>query len=178
MRRNVSLLLAIGLVQAAQALILAGNADAACNSVAGGTSANISLVITRQMSLGTFTRPNTGIASIKLAADGTRTVPANLNIQKDARPNAANAPYAATAEISGGAGCAFKITTTISSGSLHWVTMQPATGYALSSTGSPAQGTLDAVGRFKFTIGVTSTVSDALSNSPVGGTISIQVTYI
>ena len=150
-------------------------------SLAGSTSAHaactgaLKLTVTKDLALGTFTRPTKSgaAAAITVAPDGTRTVPPNLTIASDTR-NPARAPGAATAEIAGQPNCSFRITVDATTGDLSNVRLLPAAGYALSSTSSGATGSLDALGKFRFTVGASQLVGMA---NTIGGRITLRVTY-
>lgn len=134
----------------------------------------LNLTVTKDLALGTLTRPDTGTADaiVTVGADGTRTLPANLKINSDTL-NINKAPHAAVVDVTGLAGCSF-VVTAAPTGDLTNVKFLPAQGYSLSGTGSGATGNLDALGRFRLSVG-TSTIVGA--SNTIGGSISITVTY-
>jgi hypothetical protein len=152
----------------------ADTAQAACTAAANG---DIRLVVTRSLSLGTIAKPTSATALVRVGADGTRVIPGALTIASDAHSaNPARAPGAAAAEITGGPGCGFRITLAGTTGTIaNTASFLPASGYALSSAASGAQGTLGATGKFAFTIGTEALIGPA--TSAAGGTIILQVSY-
>ena len=169
----------------ALATVLVSGADqlhAACSI----TTNPLAVIQINPLALGTFIRPFAGDGTVTVAANGSSTIPSNLNpiSSNPLSPNAtkqlalSRQPRAATVLITGGGGCAFKIEVESSStADLFGVTFLPASGYTLSSTGSGAQGTLAASGSFTFTVGAQQRVSSS-SGQTIGGTIRLLVTYI
>lgn len=145
-------------------------ASSACSSATDG---KISIAVADHVELGTFTRPDLGPATLTLSPDGTRALPPELKINDPSKDSF----RPARAEITGGPGCRFRITISAISGDLSGVRLFPGSGYTLSSATSGAEGELDALGRFQFAVGVSATVEFS-RNQPVGGSITIEVSYI
>ena len=178
MRNSVRAFMIVAVVLAS-ARTASAQTGKACNSVAPGTDAGIVLNIAKGINLGTVARPSTGKSGIiKLSADGTRTLPNTLTVPRDSATGSTRAPYASSVEVTGGAGCRFRIAVaSLSNANLYYVRLQPASGYALSSSSSGAEGVLDAAGWFRFTLGVWATVNDMSTTSSVTGAINLSVEY-
>lgn len=154
-------------------LTLTNIAQAACNSIAtGGTDASIEIILDQHIALGSLTRPDTGTKTVIIGSDGSKTLPAELNVGTN-NPDIFNP---AEATVTGTANCVFQITVNIITGNLSDVTLAAAVGYtSLTSTSNGAKGTLPASEAFEFTIGVSDTIYS--DTTPVGGTFNVRVDY-
>jgi hypothetical protein len=173
------------------ALVMAlstSGSNAACNFTRTGTEpdggtngTSIRLIITRNINLGTFTRPDPvggggAVEDVILRPDGTRTLPPTLTIRSD-ETNPARMPFAATAEVTGGANCGFEVVIGATTQRLVDVKLEGDTPYAFGFTGAVrARGRLDGTGRFRFRIGVIQRVRSG-NTFPPGGTIELTANY-
>jgi len=110
------------------------------------------------MLLGSFARPDTGRDFIYMNADGTRDIPANLNINDPTK----EVFQAARVTVTGGSECRIRILLgNRSSGTIQRLRVAPGAGYTLTSDRSGARGVLDVSGNFEFTLGLRARVRAA-----------------
>lgn len=148
-----------------------------CNFPSAGHPNSIRMTVTQNVRLGTVARPDMGSASsvLILSPDGTRTLPPNLTLRLD-ETNPARMPLSAIVDVTGKAGCQFRVTVDSTTADLFNVRFQSTnSGNPLSTSSSGATGTLVG-GTFQFRLGVSRNV-DSTTNS-LAGSITITVSYI
>jgi hypothetical protein len=149
-------------------LSLTNIAQAACD-VANG-DASITITVDKHIALGSLTRPDSGSATVTIDANGgARTLPPELKVGTN-NPDVFNE---AQVTVTGQAGCLFLITVTINSGSVTNLTFAVGTNPLIITNPQ----TLDATGKFVFTIGASATI-DSTPTQQVGGDLTVKVIYI
>lgn len=152
--------------------ILTNIAQAACNNIPPGTDDPILITVNPDVALGSLTRPDSGTEIVTIATNGTRTLPSELNVGGNEPVDSFNEAHAT---VTGGAGCVFQITVGTFNGNVSNFKFDGVGSYSLDSNVCGAKGTLDVLGAFEFTIGVSATIdSDA---TPVGGDFQVIVSY-
>ncbi len=157
-----------------------GALHAAPVNCVSGTTPNpngvLSVVVSQSILLGKFPPPDTGTGTVTVGANGTRTIPATLNINDPSK----EVFQSATVQITGGIDCRFRITITgLTSANLSNVRLLPGAAYAantLSSTVSGAQGVLDGAGNFVVRLGISAQVTPA-SSGIIAEALDITVRY-
>ena len=123
--------------------------------------------------LGSFARPDAGRDFISMNPNGTRDIPANLNINDPTK----EAFQAARVTVTGGSFCRFRIILdNRSSTDVQQLRVEPGAGYTLTTNRSGARGEFDAAGNFEFTLGARARVRSTHS-APFSETFDVTVEY-
>ena len=128
---------------------------AACN-LQSGSSANISVSVEQPLSIGKVAALTPGeTASIRIGADGTRSIPANVMIGNKNSSNFGDSYQSARLSLTGSPDCQFKINVRMTPGIVSNVNLQGVNGTLLSSTFSGATGTFSSTGTATVQLGAT-----------------------
>lgn len=158
-------------------ILLCSTTWAACGIASGG-DANIG--VTQQgLQFGKMVAPDAGQnATITLDANGTRSIPANININPTNRTRHGDIYQVAVLNITGAADCTFRVNVGSVPSPFSNVTLQGINGTSLSSNQSGATGLLSGTGTATVQVGASVTIDTTTTTNDLDQNIPITVEFV